>query len=102
MHQQLTATSMAFFGGVTREPAADPRAVLQQRVTADGTFVTGQYAAEYRMHNEFDFVCVVSASPAQRALHSPTQTFATEPSATARQHCVRTTCLLLPDSTSQW
>ena len=33
---------------------------VQQRVTQDGSFVAGQYALEYRMHNRLDFICAVS------------------------------------------
>jgi hypothetical protein len=35
---------------------------FQQRVNPGETFVSGQYAVEYSMHNTLDFACVVSLS----------------------------------------
>jgi hypothetical protein len=35
---------------------------FQQRVNPGETFVSGQYAVEYSMHNTLDFACVVSSN----------------------------------------
>ena len=35
---------------------------FQQRVNPGETFISGQYAVEYSMHNKLEFACVVSLS----------------------------------------